>query len=521
MATVYKSGELIASHGYEITGAVSLLLENPEDIKAFSGLCILAPQIPDDPIEAVYKAILDPKFDLTKWESWLHKMSGDKRLMTTNSSSGLPQLNYEFYGDNSDINFLVKELAFVFEAWKLQKTQKEEIVLIISIADPEGDKKIEIKGESPAFIIYQGSVEYAIKLAGGVFIRTTKILFSLFSKADSVKQKNLGYALRERQKQKQNLEPLEDLNDLKNDLPKIAALKNQKVIVIFLHGLLSTDLGTFDVIIKQLNALKNTKLSIYGYPHNTLAGINENAVDLANIIRNLFQGVEEPPAIYFVCHSRGGLLARSTAVKLYDISPKYKKAIRQAITFGTPHEGSELAEKPDDLKALFVASQFYRAYGLLHGFGELLQLLSEPKEFTGIKDLKPREQNPKGFIVELCEEEGEQVRGEDKARNLIIKAVGGKANNSDSPNKDFITRKINSFAHYVANQIMDEESHDLVVRTVSSVNSTIGLEVIGTWACNHFEYFQEANSDRLKFISGLIEKELRKESIQLIKKSKS
>ena len=97
MATVYKSGELIASHGYEITGAVSLLLENPEDIKAFSGLCILAPQIPDDPIEAVYKAILDPKFDLTKWESWLHKMSGDKRLMTTNSSSGLPQLNYEFY----------------------------------------------------------------------------------------------------------------------------------------------------------------------------------------------------------------------------------------------------------------------------------------------------------------------------------------------------------------------------------------------------------------------------------------
>lgn len=520
MATVYQSGKLIPIHNCKITGAVSVLLEDPNEIKGILGLCILAPQIPENPIESVFKAISDPKFDLTKWEKWLELLNGtkDSRLRDgLNPLSGLPNWNVGYYGTDSDIDFLVSELTSIFHAWNLQKTKNEKISLIISIADPEGDEKVEIESKDPAFVIYQGSIEYAIKFAG-VFIRTTKIIFSIFSKADSVKQRNLVVALRERQKGKEGLVNLKNIEEV-IDNQLIKELQGQKVIVIFLHGLLSTDLGTFDEIIKQLELLNNPKLSLYGYPHNTLAPIDSNAVDLANIIGTLFDGVIAPiPVIYFVCHSRGGLLARWTSVELYDRSEKYKTTIKQAITFGTPHEGSELAEKPDDLIALYVAYVFYKAEGFMPGFTELLQSLGEKSNYKGIEDLKRRDQNRGGFIDKLGVRERDQAKGDDKNRHLVIKAIGGIASDNDVLNKGYSTRKLKLSPKKVLNGIMDEENHDLVVRTESSLNTVIGLDIEAPWDCNHFQYFQESNAEKLKFVSLLIKKELEAAEKKLKKK---
>ena len=109
MATVYQSGNMIPTHNCKITGAVSVLLENPDEIIDFSSLCILAPRIPENPIESVYKAISDPKLDLTKWGEWLEtkRRNKDDIRLTNNvtTSSLLPNLNGDYYGIDSDINF--------------------------------------------------------------------------------------------------------------------------------------------------------------------------------------------------------------------------------------------------------------------------------------------------------------------------------------------------------------------------------------------------------------------------------
>ena len=116
-----------------------------------------------------------------------------------------------------------------------------------------------------------------------------------------------------------------------------------KGVIIFVHGLLSTDLGTFDGFIRRWQnpvppklpedfLEKNSSLmwktelpkkaqwaieeavALVGWPHDTLTSIDQNALDLARLIDERLSGFDFK--IAFVCHSRGGLVARATAEKL-------------------------------------------------------------------------------------------------------------------------------------------------------------------------------------------------------------
>jgi pimeloyl-ACP methyl ester carboxylesterase len=106
--------------------------------------------------------------------------------------------------------------------------------------------------------------------------------------------------------------------------------------------------------IEQQPSLANVHL--VGWPHDTLAHIKVNAQDLAALMEGPL-GASGLPVV-FVCHSRGGLVARAAAVKLLKSNPRWVDRLKGAVTFGTPHEGAELAELGDELlgKVLLLKS---------------------------------------------------------------------------------------------------------------------------------------------------------------------
>jgi pimeloyl-ACP methyl ester carboxylesterase len=163
---------------------------------------------------------------------------------------------------------------------------------------------------------------------------------ALFPVARSKRRANIVHALRDNAK---------GLRLPRLDSIKGPDLQNKTGVVIFLHGLMSTDAGTFDEFVKQLSAAPFAQpLVLVSWPHDTLASIDANAEDLSVLIEDTLGGSSLPVA--FVCHSRGGLVARRTAVELMEIDKaRWQPRLRGLITFGTPHDGAELAESGDEL----------------------------------------------------------------------------------------------------------------------------------------------------------------------------
>ena len=132
----------------------------------------------------------------------------------------------------------------------------------------------------------------------------------------------------------------------------------------------------------------------------------------------------------FVCHSRGGLLARRVAAKLYR-SARWRKQLAGCVTFGTPHRGTPLAERGHELIAAMLTGMRLIQPGGFFGMADVLALVNENNgRLLGIEEMAPigavRKDPLKPHFLERLRED-ERVLSSDHGCSLPLLAVGGVA----------------------------------------------------------------------------------------------
>jgi hypothetical protein len=259
------------------------------------------------------------------------------------------------------------------------------------------------------------------------------------------------------------------------ELPKLEdldpeSLKGTKVVVVIIHGLLSTDIGQFDNFIKTFNEeAEDIESHIVGYPHDTLTQIDVNAIDLAGLVSSR---IRYKCNVVFVCHSRGGLVARKAAQFLYERDEKrWKDMVNICVTFGTPHEGAELAEVTDRFVGrICVVAWIAALRGGFHSLFEVLSFRRALKGFPGITDLYPTSIGGNScFLFQLKRQE--LIRPW-----LRVFAIGG----SFQTGSDFRSQ--------LSSRFFEGEENDLVV-ALSSTCPNQAVEKIHATQCDHFDYF--------------------------------
>jgi pimeloyl-ACP methyl ester carboxylesterase len=302
-------------------------------------------------------------------------------------------------------------------------------------------------------------------------------------------------------------------------------------VIIFMHGLFSTDIGTFDGFLDMLNDfvmsdrvvlqpvspelatdMNSMRRQLYksaadkigatedllpvqlitsmvgwiGWPHNTLTGIDQNAEALVDFIQATFS--PSGPKLIFVCHSRGGLVARAAAAKLLSSNSKWKSVISEVITFGTPHEGAALAEhNARDLAVYFMLA---KAAGNPVSILDVLSYL-ESRTAEGIENLSPPERTtefrPHAFLHELFMLE-RWLR--DRGDKVPVVAIGGRVDMNN----------IQGWQRRTANALLDwqlGEEHDLVVELRSSLSRRVNPSIAFQADCDHFSYFANNNCNAI------------------------
>jgi hypothetical protein len=196
--------------------------------------------------------------------------------------------------------------------------------------------------------------------------------------------------------------PLPRLGTMPSDeLPK----NTDGIVILFLHGLISTDLGNFDGLIQRLRAPVPTdvkrdlpagisleimraaferSVTVVGWPHDTLTSIDQSAHQLSRVIET--QLGSSACKLVFICHSRGGLVARATALKLYERAEEWADRLCCCITFGTPHAGVALAEHPDRKMGAYMLSGITR--GELAAYTDIAAYIEQRGTIEGIEDTR-------------------------------------------------------------------------------------------------------------------------------------
>lgn len=263
----------------------------------------------------------------------------------------------------------------------------------------------------------------------------------------------------------------------------VADVSGKRGVIVFLHGLMSTDAGLFDPLIVELkdDPTFEPNFLLLGFPHDSFSTLQTNAGELLDRLALLFpKDVQVPLA--FVAHSRGGLLARTVAAGLYDADPhRWKTQIGGCVTFGTPHYGTPLAEYPSKLLGIGVTAIGAQAGGFASASDVLALVRAYGGNIPGISDL----QSPKAlgigekhynFIAELREKE-RRFEGRDNCV-LPILAVGGKGPH-------------NNHIGWMTDKMFRGVDNDCAVELTSSAHPAISkctsVEVHG----DHFSYFQK------------------------------
>ncbi|MCX7047225.1 MAG: alpha/beta fold hydrolase [Candidatus Sumerlaeota bacterium] len=139
---------------------------------------------------------------------------------------------------------------------------------------------------------------------------------------------------------------------------------NHRTLVILLHGIFRSP-DSFSKLSERLKS-EGYDVCAVAYP-STQVSIPDHAAQLNRLLERL----EGYDAIYFVCHSMGGLVAR------YALSQRPEKRARGIVTLGTPHNGAMQADMLKDwLPYKFITGQ--AGQQLISGAGSLAAALPEP-----------------------------------------------------------------------------------------------------------------------------------------------
>ncbi len=495
MPEIYQSGEDIPEFGGTVSGGTTIVIHRPEDVEILQDICRAA-SLSDEPLATISDvldrtAAIQPVEESS--EEFLITISdiltspefeiGEDEHETSDRSdegdiAGSKEDSIENLDDLNDAEWLIKALGFAREIWLAQEADEYgfDLAMLISDSEFETESRIEIESANPALVFHRGSLKIILLkgalIAGpGVVGRSIRVLSAavVIIPRRRILPEDQAKALMEslRTKALEKAEPLERFDEVKPE-----QLYGKEGVIIFIHGLLSTDAGLFDGLLTRLRNDKtmNEAYFFVGWPHDTLKQIDVNAMDLVKKMSELLGTSSQ--RVVFVCHSRGGLVARSTAVKLYEKKGEnWTKRLGGCVTFGTPHAGAELAASPFELLGTFVAVQALIQTKSFLSFGDMLYYVHAYPDLKGITDLRPM-RDKKDFLYELTAEEVKLAEPA-KMRLLDILALGGKA-----PNEEPKTS--------LAKAIFDDDEHDLVVRTASTIFDSPLRKPL---PCNHFKYF--------------------------------
>jgi Putative serine esterase (DUF676) len=445
MPNVYRNQQRIPGLRGKVQGGITIVVDSPTEISGLQNLIRSAAELPGDPIANAYNAIDNAGSRISDWPRW-----HDSRTPGVPPSEEVPI--------DGPVSQLDAALGLADMLWVGQKDDVNQIALAMVLPTP-GKRRLVLEAQRPMLLLDAGSVRARIASAGA---KIKQFGVALFPKAPSRRRGNLVEALRARSQGGHPLPRLEGLNS--------ADLESKRGVIVFLHGLMSSDAGTFDELVVRIEN-DNSPRDVYlvGRPHDTLARIKVNAQELAELIEDRLGPSGLP--LLFVCHSRGGLVARAAAVKLVKGNPHWAERLIGAVTFGTPHLGAELAERGDEfLGKLLLLKAIWKAGSV--PLIDALCVISKHKKIEGISDLRPTINGGK-FLYRLREDEAKQAGGAGK-RVLPMFVVGGRA-------------EPGSKTGWLSRRFFGGEPNDLVVALSSSAPSS--MPPLDQTKTDHFGYF--------------------------------
>jgi hypothetical protein len=456
MPTVYRSGARIPELKGRVRRGMALVVHSPGEVNGLRALVTAAADLPGDPLANAYRAVTRAGASaLAAWPGWDEE-----------APAPTPEGPVE-----DPVTRALAALSLAGDLWREQGADVGELALAFALPRPRRRRPPRLEPGRPALVLDSGSVRARVLDVPGRF---REFAVALFPVARSRRQGNLVEALRARAVEAGGtaLPRLEGLT--------AADLAGKNAVLVFVHGLLSTDAGTFDGLVGRLRKDRavGDGLLLVGWPHDTLARIDDNAVELAELIATKLGSSGLPVA--FVCHSRGGLVARACAVELAEVSGIWRERLRGCVTFGTPHDGAELAELADEMLGKLLVLGTIARGGRAVPLVDALWVIHNRKKLKGITDLRPRRGGGK-FLRRLARSEA-RLAGEAGGRVLPLLAVGGKVTPA-------------GMKGWLSNRFLGGAPNDLVVPLSSSAPARFAP--VHETPCDHFSYCSDGNDARV------------------------
>jgi pimeloyl-ACP methyl ester carboxylesterase len=449
---------------------LAAILHAPHEVDGLRAICDFAPRPPEKPIASVYRALADPTLDLEEWAAYLRDREAEQSELAAQSivldDRGKNEIAVEppdYFEAASTLQKLRLTLELAQELWEAQGAESSQLMLILLLAQPEdGEANVTLDGDGVALAIKPGSLfGEVVRLP----LRATSFALCFMCGGGTSTTARRADMLERLRKDAADAgkPPLMDIRQLK---PLPAAPLMGRGLLVLIHGLFATDIGTFGALEKRLTP----HFQVVGFPHDTLSqSIEANAFELAQRLSALGY-----PQVRFVAHSRGGLVARSTAVLLAKHFPAVVP--KSCATFGTPHLGAELAENAG---ALIATAALLKAGVADRSIASVLDMLccySELGAFPGISDLRPAS-TKENWLARLQNEEGLHA---DAKMELCV--VGGATQPAG---------RMQRLAASTVRRVIGNKPSDLVVAQTSSIPPLSRGGPCYQVHCNHFSYFGE------------------------------
>lgn len=446
MVQIVRDRERIARWNLGVEHGLVVILDRLDEIDGLFSLCRFV-QTPQSPLKGIFDALNDRDIDLDRWADHLRDMEdldrgGDRR--------GYDPWRTEGFGERrTPLATLIDALSLARILWTESSKEGPNLNLLLILTDPKAAANkvaCEVVGDAVGIAFQYGSLTEALfKLplkvtAFGVCLvlgegitpsaRTTDFVDRLRGAANQAGP---------------------------NILPRIDEIQPQQVgargMIVLVPGLLGTDVGTFGELENELTTVQwnrrgkssSEQFLVVGYPHDSvMKSVEVNAEDLLKQLERL-----GGPRTVFVCHSRGGLVARAAAV----LNPgrKVQSELLAAVTFGTPHLGASLAESPGELSLAVMLLQGRKQTGKVDTLADLLCCYATDDKLLGVQDLKPARSGVE-YIRKL--ETGEQGLKSGETLNML--RFGGIAEPT-------------GVVKWLVRRLLGNQKHDLVVETSSTL----------------------------------------------------
>jgi hypothetical protein len=483
---------------FDVVKGRAIWLEEPADCAVLAGACVLpnAAQLLDQIAQQKVR-IKDLPFAQGEVQSDVTAIrTAWRRSLYGEASANEPAIRspreveetVTRLDQGSGLVQLFAGLELLHDIWAADDTPELLRGVLMLPEQPGGE--IEFVSSAAALLVQPGSLvvsmvwksRYAAAKWGlGVALRRGRVPSQI--SADIVK---------DLRKRRSNGQQLSTTSEISRD-----NVSGARVLIVFLHGLMSTDVGLFDRFVEYLRADSDIGAWAFAaFPHDTCAPIDSNAQLLLNDLEYLFEGNRDTK-LAFVCHSRGGLLARKVATELYEQDDaRWRTQLVGCVTFGTPHDGTPLAEHPERLLGAGVMAIRLGQPGGLLGAGDVLSLVQAyGGKIPGIDDLKPPAAvatNPQGTIFVNTLRQAERTLAQRSDCRLSILAIGGRG-----PHE--------SRLGWVTNKLLRGE-HDCAVEVESSApDRRVGVKRLEVNS-DHFSYFSRrlAFAEAAQFLKGAV-----------------